>query len=247
MELHQNSTNPPNEINLKIDSVIDMTLRKIIPWTTLAIMLNEMTPTIESSKQVIKILLHTLESISNKQQSMDIQYAEVPVLEEQGVETSSIENMIEYEQSQQHNPERNNESASKNIIFELSLTEQDKEMKNGNDSQDEDQSNKIPDPSSLTRHERIHTGEKSFQYNECGKRFSQKCTLKAHERIHIEENPFKCEVGGKSFRQTSHLNTHKMIHAGKKDYSCKVCNKRFRKSGDLKVHGRILGLLRVNS
>ena len=87
MELHQNSTNPPNDVNLNIDSIIDMTLRKIIPWTTLATLLNEMTPTLESSKQVIEVLLHTLESLSNKQQSMDIQHTDVPVLENIGIHT----------------------------------------------------------------------------------------------------------------------------------------------------------------
>ena len=63
MELQENSPNPPNDINLKIDSIIDMNLRKKIPWTTLDIMLNEMTPTLETAKQVIKVLLHTLKSL----------------------------------------------------------------------------------------------------------------------------------------------------------------------------------------
>ena len=62
MELQEHSTNPPFDINLKIDSIIEMALRKKIPWTTLDIMLNEMTPTLETAKQVIKVLLHTLKS-----------------------------------------------------------------------------------------------------------------------------------------------------------------------------------------
>ena len=62
MELQENSPNPPNDINLKIDSIIDMALRKKIPWTTLDTMLNEMTPTLETAKQVIKVLFHTLKS-----------------------------------------------------------------------------------------------------------------------------------------------------------------------------------------
>ena len=62
MELQENFANPSNDINLKIDSIIDMTLRKKIPWTTLATMLNEMTPTLETAKQVIKVLLRTLKT-----------------------------------------------------------------------------------------------------------------------------------------------------------------------------------------
>ena len=162
MELHQNSTNPPNDVNLNIDSIIDMTLRKFIPWTTLATLLNEMTPTLESSKQVIEVLLHTLESLSNKQQSMDIQHTDVPVLENIGIQTSYSEIMIGYEQSQHQDhedleiPLRNEENATKNDTFEKSLTVQNPDIGL------EDQSNEIPDLSSLNRHERIDTRRKPF-------------------------------------------------------------------------------------
>ena len=169
MELHQNSTNSPNDINLKIDSIIDMTLRKIIPWTTLATLLNEMTPTLESSKQVIKVLLHTLESLSNKQQSRDIQE---PMPEKPEIQTSSEENMIEQNEHQNQEDleisERNRETASKNLTLEKSLTEQEKENNIENDSQDrnmdlKDQSNDVSALSSLNQNERIHIRAFSMQ------------------------------------------------------------------------------------
>ena len=45
----------------KVNYFIEMVIKKEFSWATLSIILDEMTPTLKRSKQVIKILLQILE------------------------------------------------------------------------------------------------------------------------------------------------------------------------------------------
>ena len=63
-----------------------MALDKKITWNMLAFFLNDLTPTLEKSKQVIEILLKELQMIQSKLEEIDIDDKEIiEVLPEESV------------------------------------------------------------------------------------------------------------------------------------------------------------------
>ena len=62
-------TPTPNEVKVKIESFIDAALRKEIPWNTLESFLDNLTPNLVRSKQVIKILLRIIQD--NQESALD--------------------------------------------------------------------------------------------------------------------------------------------------------------------------------
>ena len=227
MELLENSNNPQNDINLKIDSIIDMTLRKKIPWTTLAIMLNELTPTLEISKQVIKVLLHNLETLSNKQKFMVNQHAELPVLEESKIQVDADD--IEQDQVQHENLE----IADRNVAnTKMPLHLQDKIEK----FQCDVCAKSFIKLGSLKKHEKIHTFRKTFMCKTCSKCFNTSWELKVHERSHSGYRPHQCKICSKTFTQLYILKRHEEIHTTAKKFKCETCAKSFLKKTNLIRH-----------
>ena len=47
-------------------SSIQMALENKFPWTTLALMLDQMTPTLNQSKELVKVLLSELQTLQEK-------------------------------------------------------------------------------------------------------------------------------------------------------------------------------------
>ena len=62
-------TPTPDEVKVKIESFIDAALRKEIPWNTLESFLDNLTPNLVRSKQVIKMLLRIIQD--NQESSID--------------------------------------------------------------------------------------------------------------------------------------------------------------------------------
>ena len=61
-----------NGSNFETDSkyIIKMTLEHKFSWSTLALMLDEMTPTLNQSKQLVKVLLEELQNQQDKYQNL---------------------------------------------------------------------------------------------------------------------------------------------------------------------------------
>ena len=149
MEFKENYTNPTEDLN--IETMIDMTFRKKIPWTTLAIMLNELTPTLETSKQVIKVLLYTLESLSKR--------------EKPEVQTNESESRIDLEVQEIEHDDFENFA---NLSMQMPLTVQNQEENHQCEVCGEGFS-KI---GYLKKHEKKHTFRITFMCKTCGKCFN---------------------------------------------------------------------------
>ena len=61
-----------NGSNFETDSkcIIRMTLEHKFSWTTLALMLDDMTPTLKHSKQLVNLLLNELQNLQDKYQNL---------------------------------------------------------------------------------------------------------------------------------------------------------------------------------
>ena len=61
-----------NGSNFETDSkyIIQMALEHKFSWSTLALMLDEMTPTLKHSKQLVKVLLNELQNLQDKYQNL---------------------------------------------------------------------------------------------------------------------------------------------------------------------------------
>ena len=205
MELQENSPNPPNHINLKIDSIIEMALRKKIPWTTLDIMLNEMTPTLETAKQVIKVLLHTLKSEVETNDSKS--RIEIKEDQETQCDLTSL-SMKMQKQEDNFQCEVCGKSFSK-----IGYLKKHEKIHNLRKTLMCKTCNKCFNTSwELKVHERNHSGERPHQCKICSKTFTQMYILKSHEKMHSSIKKFKCETCSKTFITKTNLIRHENSH-----------------------------------
>ena len=73
IQMAEQTTNTKDGASLRVEGVITMALNNEISWKMLDLLLEELTPTLKKSKQVIKILLKELQALSSSFQKMKAQ------------------------------------------------------------------------------------------------------------------------------------------------------------------------------
>ena len=75
-------------------SAITLALNKTIPWKTLGVILNEMTPTFEETKQLVKVLLDILQTMQMNldQKPIKAQDSQIELLEKEPESVEEINN-----------------------------------------------------------------------------------------------------------------------------------------------------------
>ena len=236
------------DIKVKIVSFLDAALKKQIPWIVLENFIDELTPNLEMSKQVIKILMRIIrendESNIGHPIKMNILNNEDHtsyVNEENESESAFIKIDSEQEEVFDEN------DVSKNIKLVEAFKGQFYTFvgDTSEEKSDEDscyQSLELDKVSGKMGNDEVSISEekmlnqKTFECQTCGKCFKVKSSLKRHVRLHTGEKPFKCKDCSKCFAQLTSLIYHKKTHTGEKPFVCNTCNKGFAQSGDLKRH-----------
>ena len=200
-----------NERNMKC--FINMALKKTISWKVLSILLEELTPTFDKSKQLNRILLKELEKV----QSQDIE----------------VETLIETEDVS----ENQDSSVKSEAIQEDLLSETDDETvdscENDAEEQEPTEQEHLSDPLE-------HSSKKDFKHKckTCPSSFKDSWKLKRHETMHSTEKPFKCTICLKMFKTYDVMRVHEMRHALTK-YSCKTCSQIFNGPLSLSQHEKV--------
>ena len=242
--MEENNRNATTEkFTIEPEYFILLAIQKEMPWNTLTFMLQDLTTSLDRSKQVIRVLVQELEKL---------------VLNVEKDSNQDVTDVLGTNENQDHNTEEDQDESIQSehykTVFDFPANEyyefvgDDKEANSVSSEheesellEDETVLNNESEERHLTEDDRITTDtdtkrEKKCQCNFCGKFFSQKSHVDSHEKIHTGEKPFECRFCPKLFSHKSTLEQHERTHTGEKPFQCQICKKCFSNKSTLKKH-----------
>ena len=243
----------------------DLALVNKISWEVVTSFIEPCTPTLEKSREIIRLLLTEIQILQTKLQQKNTnfelqdespEYVLVDLMAppEKELENGEKNKEVKYQISKikKELPERKNENKIK-VKQELPVENTPilKDMTNlqSFDSkatiklENQDVSQKVV----LQETKHIYLPEfdtlpkgASFECMTCLEKFPSFTMLQNHLKMHAQERPFVCRFCQKRFKHSTHLKEHEFIHSGKTPYRCTTCGKCFAKSSDLKKHENII-------
>ena len=237
---------------------IQSAVQKNISWNSLAIFLTDLTPTLDQSRQVIKILVQELEKwvskIENETKEDDCNIFPESIVQDSISQDQASEHAIENTESSvpdeddysedvklfPDETDKNSEEFEEN--FENHFQESENESIHNSTFIVEESSNAIridlfnkPSKSGNSKNN-ISSEIKEYKCSICSKDFDSNYMLLRHDRIHEEQKLYHCNTCDISFSQKSHLKGHEKIHYSKRPFQCKICEKCFNIPNMLKHH-----------
>ena len=163
-----------------------MALENNFSWTTLASMLDEMTPTLSKTKQMVKVLLEVLQKLQKK-------HLEMP---KNNVQQND---MVDYQKDEEESTNKDidliEDSETHKIGSGLGNQETNVELTGEKLYKCKYCQKSFRKSDNLKCHERIHTGEVPYECMKCKKRFSNLTYLKNHEiTYHTKKKSFECNL-----------------------------------------------------
>ena len=221
----------------KIICLIEMAFKGEITWLNLDLLIDGLTPNLERSRQIIRILLKEFETHQSKclmNTSNNAKSISDDVIEIDEIKTILGSNQEEIIQNVE---EKKSVEQVTNIEIEYSKTTKHVSMRKTFEC--ETCGKCFRSNYDLKVHVSTHTGEKPYVCKTCTKGFAQSCDLKRHERMHTGEKPYICTTCKKGFVDSSALKRHERSHTGEIPFPCKSCNKSFSHSHRLKKHQKV--------
>ena len=241
-----------------------MALNDEISWTTLSSILDDLSPTLSKSKEIIQILVKELYSMKErcmKDSLESMNFTDMTETKNDAFEDVNQSSELVLPDRNSVDDEYNPENIPVDYDFEFKDVEaiqfgehekdeilysqiNNEESETFSDSQGENEEfEDLPVKnqflSSYQEKVSLDMKVKKFQCKTCTKAFSKNKELERHERIHTGEKPFQCDKCKKSFSQIANLKRHSRIHTGEKPFHCNTCTRSFNQLDTLKDHVRI--------
>ena len=210
-----------------ISNMIDLAIKRKVSWALLSSFLEEMSSTLDESKQIIRILLEELKNVNSSENkyhkegvvmnSMNPTTENKPenktVLEFEKVEVISEfehcdDSLIESDNGQDESFEEN--YGNDNELIEVFEDQLNTFGENNKESLEREISNRA-----FNQDEETHAEVK------------EQVDLIPNEEM-LNENTLKCETRGKLFKKRSNLRKHVQIHTVLKPFKCSKCTKCFK-------------------
>ena len=248
------------DVSTKIKCLIEMALNKEVSWSTLYSTIDNLTPTLERSKQVNKLLLYELEKL----QKIESENVASSIVDSETFEFAHEDELEEYDYGFNTNevkalPESNSEEETfdfvednledvmsyENVTYAEDFSNVKEKDSSEADSQDEetlDESIEILNKFKGNFHTYVvdEFEGKSLNHKEPEEsNKNKKLEVYSNEDLSTRKGSFKCKTCGKCFRYKFDLNKHVRIHTGEKPFQCRSCKKSFIQSNNLKLHERI--------
>ena len=249
--------------NQNFHGLIEMAIKDQLSWLTLASVVDELTPTIAISKQVIKILVKELENLQSKLKQYQVKASST---------SEKLTFMVQNEETKIEIKDKIDNYS--NDIIEIDQTDDETfEIEAQDFVRNNEEDYRYPKFScpkcdktfvisiALKKHLRGHetlkkmmeSGEKLYTF--VGDSIDQDDTVKekyilggikdSDKEMKIKKSAdegktkTKCNTCSKEFKHKKILKVHEIIHTGEVPFQCKTCKKRFNIKGNLTVHEKI--------
>ena len=244
------------DTSIKIKCLIEMALKGEISW--LAIDPVKLTPTLEKSRQIIKILLKEFEkhqSICTLKTSNDGNgFSEdiTNTFEDQSItdEMKMIQGSNYEEFTNEFTEERQVPEQFMNITSEKITSVDDQQdftnvhAQYESDADFSEADSEVFDENDVSKNIQLVEAFKGQFYTFIGDNSGEKSMANSYNKsleINSKESKdmrssFECETCGKCFKTKVHLNEHMKIHASEKQFQCRTCKKFFAFATSLKRH-----------
>ena len=250
---------------------IQMALQNNFSWKILALMLDEMTPTLSKTKELVKVLLNELQTLQKKHQEfigeraqlydkVQCETDEIEILENKStldeIETSNVEAIeSNCNLDKDSNQDSNNEDKSSTIDEEAENHENSPDMNEENldqfyifvGSNDEKKASKLNNLES-----NMNTDEDNeIVLNDDFNVPELEGALSEDEHRQKSKSAFKvkryeCNICAKIFKSHGGLSKHKTIIHKEKTFECLICNKTFFQLAEKKQHEKFHSGIRSN-
>ena len=241
-----------------VKSCIKKALQNKISWKSLTSIFHDLTSNLDTSIQIIEILLKELQTLQTKLNTEEKSCKKCPVENVEEFQELDYEFNEVYEhqyhadqidsdtlKDEGHIPEEIIEVKSNHTITKSSIVsgfDLDEEKINFEIIEEVDYISEEEKSDNLLEHaefRQIEMKEKKFQCQTCKKRFNLQHHLKRHKVTHTGETPFECKTCFKKFKCDSGRRRHERVHSDEKPFLCKFCGTGFRHSKTLTNHLRI--------
>ena len=260
-------TNTKSDSEADFDYSVKMALNNKVSWPTLALMLQDMTPTLKQSRQLVKVLLKELQMLQEKFQNL-AKGDMIPSIDDdvcndnENIEILEVESTVEkFEDcsinetlSDEETHENDDSVKTKTMDFTENLEQfytfvgSNKNTKTLDSIRYHENENKsyLPETeeSLETIKEPIVNTEEIFPVGsedfiqESFKQTSES-NMKHHEKTDSARKQYLCNYCNTSFSRLDTFKRHEKIHTRGKPFQCKQCNKFFATSNEIELHERI--------
>ena len=254
------------DASVKIKCLIEMALKGEMTWLALDPVINKLTPTLEKSRQIIRILLKEFEThqsmctISASNDGDDLLEDITDINDDRSLddEVKSVQGRNFEKEGTKFTEERQVSEKQMKIRHE-EITIDDNEQEFDIDFSEADSEGVEEfDEDDVSKSIQLVETFKGQLYTFVGDESEEKCVPKKNDPsidhdqeskdkadigVHFKEpkgmtirTSYKCETCGKFFKDKTHMNSHVRTHTGEKPYQCRTCTKNFARSDSLKKH-----------
>ena len=240
-------------IKVDIEYFISMALQSKISWDTLVVFLDDLTPTLDQSKQAIKIIVKELQSLNSKLQDKikDDVESKIEILNRNTsnessktqipIESSNSDKLSNQDEHIQGRIEAVSHTQKNECVDELSF------QINGENCSVELQEYSKPIEDFQLESNRDES-KPSDELKEINTQEEAKSEILASNSLNVDialkrsrkfDRNFVCEICNKTFSLSRDFKRHQRIHTGEKPYKCMTCEKSFNQLGILHSHKSI--------
>ena len=239
-------------------------VEKKLAWNSLAYFLTDLAPTLDQSREVIKILVHELEKWVSKAENEIKSDNSVPQIgetfekyidehdqdDQQSLASSELsdseDEIIATTNDISNTPENNVQNINSSTTEESKVTKSEIQFEEFDEKLLDEIGNQFyefvgdndKEVNIEEDEEALHTvNEKSPKKPQ--QKLNNTCESKDFNDIPKKAKEFKCIYCSKAFTKKCILVEHERIHTGEKPFKCKICKKCFIRSYHLKCHESI--------
>ena len=233
--------------------LVGMSLQRRMPWETLALLLRDLAPTLEETREIISILLKELEALQSSLQKKHKEFEEFQNHNKNSEELmqSDIHDQNNFTLEPSNDETLLNTEAMEEDIEAVDFDEEKSinlDKSSVNDISKQMDKNDQGNESAIRSMKEIDNEWYTFVTNDKSLNSEVEKLVDSSEFEGLRDEKtdekskakyFQCRICEKSFNRKYNLKKHERIHTGEFPFECQTCKKKFNQKHQLQAHERI--------